>query len=138
MHCIYKIITGDLVSTTDDPSRIASPLPAGHASKQTVDPAPGYVWDKATLNFIAPAKSPVVAKYIFIQRLTVAERKALFNFDRGSSLSVAQQQNVQAFMRYLDFLDAVDLTDSAITLGVNYLETVALIGAGRAALVLEP
>ncbi|MDO8706433.1 MAG: hypothetical protein Q7J84_15950 [Sulfuricaulis sp.] len=90
------------------------------------------------MNFIAPAKSPVVAKYIFIQRLTVAERKALFNFDRGSSLSVAQQQNVQAFMRYLDFLDAVDLTDSAITLGVNYLETVALIGAGRAALVLEP
>lgn len=136
MYVVYEIATGRDISRTDSPALIADPLPAGFASKQVADPASGLVWSTALLDFVAAPGPRRIGKAVFIQRFTIAERKELFGFAHGTTYTAAQQKNLASFMRYLDFLDVIDLDDTALQAGVNYLTTVSILAAGRAAQVL--
>ncbi|HJW80812.1 MAG TPA: hypothetical protein VJ396_01100 [Acidiferrobacterales bacterium] len=136
MYVVYEIATGREVSRTDSPALIASPMPAGLASKQVADPAAGWVWSPGLLDFVAPPAVRRIGKTEFIQRFTLAERKELFGYAHGTTYTAAQQKNLASFMRYLDYLDVIDLDDTGIQQGVNYMETVAILAAGRAAQVL--
>jgi hypothetical protein len=136
MEAIYETATGTLVSTASDIAQVANPLPAGLTRKTIADPPDGYLWSVTLLDFVAPPAPRKIGKYDFISRFTIAERKELFGFSYGTTYTAAQQKNLANFMRYLDFLDIIDLDDTAIQTGVNYLETTSIIAAGRAAQVL--
>lgn len=133
---VYEIATGRLVSITDDPQFVANPLPAGLAVKTVNDPPAGYIWDELSLDYVAPPAPRIIAKFEFIQRFTQAEQKEIFGFSFGNSYTSAQQKNMATLMRFLDFVDLIDLDDATVQSGVQYFETVGAIGAGRAAVIL--
>lgn len=99
-------------------------------------PADNTIWDTVTRAFVAKPSPRILLKVDFIQRFSLAERKEMFGFNFGTTYTAAQQKNLSSFMRYLDFLDRIPLDDSGIQQGVNYLETVGILAAGRAAQVL--
>src|SRR3990172_9537889 len=104
MYVIFETATGALVSSTSDISLVASPLPVGLTSKLVADPATGTIWSTGLLDFAPAPAARLIPKYLFVQRFTIAERKELFGFNYGSTYTAAQQKNVAALMRYLDFL----------------------------------
>lgn len=136
MYVIYNVSTGADVSRTALLSAIADPLPAGLSFKQVADPSPFFIWNPATLDFVAPPAPRVISKTEFVDRLTVAEHRSFFGAAHGSLVN-GQKQNVVSFMMYLMVLgDTVNLDGPSIVTGVNYLQTVGVLGAGRAAQVL--
>jgi hypothetical protein len=74
---------------------------------------------------------------VFIQRFTNAERILFFSYYLDSTKSEAQRKNVFAFEQYLVYLDIINLDDASIVAGTQYLETVAVLAAGRAAQILS-
>lgn len=136
MFCIYQTATGELVSTTDSLALIASPLPGGLSVIEVANPASGWVWNPGTLNFIAPPSPRIISKTEFIERFTLAEKKELFGFMYGSSFTAAQQKNLASIMRYMDFIDSVNLDSTDIQTGVNYFVTVNILTAARRDAVL--
>ena len=133
-YAIYVTATGELKSQG---SIVADPLPSGLTAVDIVNPpADDTMWDAASRSFVPRPAPRIIRKVDFIQRFTLAERKELFGFTVGSTYTPSQQKNLAAFMRYLDFLDVIPLDDVGIQQGVNYLETVSVIAAGRAAQVL--
>lgn len=131
---IYNTTTGELVSQG---TVISSSIPAGFTAQDIVNPpTDNTIWNSASRSFVQRAASRIISKYEFIQRYSLAERREMFGFMHGSTYTTAQQKNIASFMRYLDFLDRVDLDDIAIQQGVNYQESISMIGAGRAAQVL--
>lgn len=135
MWCVYETATGRLVSTASAENLLANPLPAGLASKEVSDPPAGAIWNTTTLVFDpAPARTRL-GKLEFIQRFTLAERRQIFTATLPAS-PTQTQRDAWAFLRYLDFLDVIDLTDSAVIGGVNALQSVGLLAAGRPAEIL--
>ena len=133
-YAVFDKATGRLVSSG---SAVAAKLSADLVVKEFADkPRDDQVWDEATLGFKSAPRPTRLRKADFIQRFTLAERRELFGFAHGNTYTAAQQKNLAAFMRYLDFLDQIDLQDAAIVQGVGYLETVGILAAGRAAEVL--
>lgn len=133
-YAVYETSTGILKSQG---SVIANPLPAGLTAVDIVNPpAENTVWDTATHAFVPKPSPRILLKVDFIQRFTIAERKEMFGYAHGTTYTVAQQKNLASFMRYLDFLDRIPIDDAGIQQGTNYLETVGILAAGRAAQVL--
>lgn len=133
-YAVYETSTGILKSQG---SVIANPLPAGFTAIDIVNPpADNTIWDTVTHTFVPKPSPRILLKVDFIQRFSLAERKEMFGFNFGTTYTAAQQKNLASFMRYLDFLDRIPLDDSGIQQGVNYLETVGILAAGRAAQVL--
>lgn len=136
MYAIYEFANGNLYSTAQSIDQVDNPLPGNLRSKLIAEPAIGSVWSTVALDFVAAAAQRKIPKSVWIQRFTIAERKEVFGFNIGSTYTVAQQKNLSALMRYLDFVESIDLDDTAIQQGVNYLETIGILAAGRAAQVL--
>jgi hypothetical protein len=136
MEAIYETATGRLVSTASSPTEVANPLPPGLTQKTVAVPPDGNIWSTTLLDFVAPPAARVIGKSEFIQRFTVTQRKELFGYMYGATYTAAQQKNLSSIMRYLDFLDVIDLDDVAIQQGITYLETIGILPAGGAAQVL--
>ena len=96
-----------------------------------LDPKPAADWkyDYETGEFTAP--DPVYITHItskaFYLRLTNAEREAFI---------VSADAKVRQFAYWLSLSGDVDLTDPKIIQATNYLETIGIIGAGRAGIIL--
>lgn len=139
---VYRVSDGSLFSVASDISLVADPLPAGLALKDlgAVDPqqppaGSRYEWNAATLVFdlIALGKLPITPLE-FWQRFTTAEREAVVAMARTGTET--QKNKISAFKEYVVYGDQVDLDDQNIIDGVNLMESVGLIAAGRAAEVL--
>ncbi len=134
---IYNTANGSFFALTDNHT---DPLPAGYAAKSVGEEKPDldrYQWDPSTLGLVPRTPARLISKYLFIQRFTDAERRVLFGFSLDSTRTEAQRKLVAAFVWYLTFLDTINLDDASIVAGVQYLETVAVLAAGRAGQILS-
>jgi len=133
MFHVYVIATGELISST---SIEPIGLDASMGYQSYIDGYEhGKIWNAGTLDFdLVPNR--VISKTIFINRFSQAELKEMFGFKIGADYTLTQQKNISSFMRFLDFLDDIDLDNTMIQNGVNYLETIGILQAGGAALVL--
>jgi hypothetical protein len=130
-YAVYAVADGTLVSTGFP---IASPLPAGLAAKNFGTEQTG-VWNKTTLVFDAePVVKAVLTLKAFWQRFTQAEREALMNLQLTGNQT--QKNKLGAFKDYVRDCGSVDLNDAYIQASVQLLETVSIIAAGRAAVIL--
>ena len=136
MFVVYITTTGALVSTTSALGLVVNPLPANLSVKQVPDPAIGFVWNQALLDFVQGPTSRVVSKSAFINRFTITELKEMFGYMHGATYTAAEQKNLAAVMRYLDFNDEIDLDNTNIQTGIGFLVTKAILTPVRAAQVL--
>lgn len=134
MYHIYHVSTGELVSSTSVPPTELS------ADLDYIEYDDGYeidkVWNTTTLDFDARPAPRIISKTDFIDRFITSEIKEMFGFNIGSTYTEAQQKNIRVLMRYLDFLDKIDLDNTRINTGVTYLESVGILASGRAAEIL--
>lgn len=133
---LYATTTGSFIALTDN---CVDPLPAGIGAKTVGLDKPDlclYTWDPATLSLVQRVPARIIYKYLFIQRFTNTERIAFFSFYLDSTKTEVQRKNVFAFEQYLVYLDTINLDDESIVQGTNYLETVGILAAGRAAQIL--
>lgn len=134
-YAVYDKASGRLVSSG---TVLSAKVDPALEVKTFADPPPeGQAWDEVTLAFKPRPAKRILRKSDFIQRFTIGERKELFGFQFGNAYTTAQQKNLSAFMRYLDFLDRIDMDDTAISGGVQYLESVGVLAAGRASEILS-
>lgn len=133
---LYVISTGDYVALTD---RFTDPVPAGMAVKSIGDKPDmdAYQWDPATRGLVPRTPQRIVSKIVFIGRFSAIERRELFGFSLYAIKPEAQRMRVAAFVWYLTFLDMVNLDDPSLAADMLYLETVAVLGAGRTAQILS-
>ena len=80
---------------------------------------------------ITPTPEPVliISKLEFLRRFTAEERIAI----RASTNPI-----IVDFMELLNLAENVRLDDADTIAGVNYLESIALLAVGRAAIILTP
>lgn len=125
-YAVYHSTDGALVSVG---SSVADPLPSGLASKTyATRPDQGQVrWNPTLLDFEPYKVAPVLSRVQYAQRFTAAERKAI----RDSTDATAQDLEYQTRLA-----DTIDLGSQNVINGVNYLESIGLIGVGRAAEIL--
>jgi len=135
---VYESATGRLVSTGTVVARDAELTKRGLVKKALAfDPqVPTRQWNESTQDFdvVVPPK-PRVQVQDFVDRFTPAEREALSDAAR-SHPTPAVRTKIAAFNEYLRTASVISLDDSYITASVGQMETVGLIGAGRAAEVL--
>lgn len=97
---------------------------------------PTKQWNETTRDFDdIPEPKPKISKRDFLDRFTPAEREDIYDAARNGSAAV--QKKLNAFLEYVQAVDDVDLGDQYIIDSVTAMETAALIGAGRAAEILD-
>ena len=122
---VWDTATGALVSVG---TVVASPLPAGMSSTDVGATQPIGVWNPSTHAFDpAPVIATPMSRLEFLQRFTTAERLAI----RAST-----DPGVSDFLFLLDHADTVTTTDALTQQGVNYLVSLGLLTATRAAQIL--
>lgn len=134
---LYSVANGAFLALA---TSAVDPLPAGFAAKSIGTDKPDldkYQWDPATLGLVSRSPQRIVSKLVFITRFTDAERRDLFGFSLNSSKTEVQRMRVAAFVWYLTFLDMVNLDDTSLAAGMQYLETAAVLAVGRAAQILS-
>lgn len=134
---LYNTATGAFLALTDNH---VDPLPTGYSAKSIGAIKPdldAYAWDPSTLGLVPRTPQRLISKVVFIQRFTNAERIAFFSFYLDSTKGEAQRKNVFALEQYLVYLDVINLDDASIVSGMQYLETVGILAAGRAAQILS-
>jgi hypothetical protein len=128
---VYRTADGTLVSTG---TVVANPLPAGLTAKDFGAAQTG-IWNKTTKVFDpAPVLKAVLSLKDFWNRFTVAEREALMNLQLVGTQT--QKNKLGAFKSYVSDVGLADLNDAYIQSSVNLLESVGIIAAGRAAVIL--
>ncbi|HEA67138.1 MAG TPA: hypothetical protein ENI07_10010 [Desulfobacterales bacterium] len=96
-----------------------------------LEPKPAAKWkyDLQTGDFSPPDivyLNPITSKAFYL-RLTGAEREAFIT---------STNANAMQFAYWLSLSGDVDLTDAKIIQATNYLETIGVIGSGRAVIIL--
>lgn len=146
-YAVYEISTGDLISTgsviaegseteSDAISRLASfgkgvTILAGDPREIS------QIWNGATKTFDAVATpAPHLDKQDFLSLFTDTEREDIFDAARNHSASVVRLR-LQAFLDWLKIVEVVDMGDAYVGTAVTGMETVGLIGAGRAVIIME-
>jgi hypothetical protein len=78
-----------------------------------------------------------VTKYQFRQLFTVNERIAIDNAGANTAIPANYRAMLVTIMKDLELSQTVILNNPAVSQGVHFLETLGLIGAGRAARILS-
>lgn len=115
-------------------------LPASAAVKSLGQGEPDlarYQWDPSRLALVPRSPERVIARPVFIGRFTADEQRDFFGFVYDAAATAAQRKRVAAFERLLVLLDAVNLDDANVVAGVQYLESLGVLQAGRAAVILS-
>lgn len=134
---IFETATGKLVAITQE---YREPLLAGLSSVSIGLEAPDmdtYQWDQSSHALVPRTPQRLLPKWYFIQRFTDTERRAFFGFPLDSTKIEAQRKIVSALMWYLLYLDTINLDDTSLAAGIEYLETVGILATGRAAQILS-
>lgn len=136
-YAIYQTSNGALVAIATE---VSSALPSGLSFRFLGAEAPDldkYQWDASTLGLVPRAPARLLAKHLFIARFSDNEQREFFGFQLDSTRSDTQRKRVAAFIWLLTFLDIINLDAGNVQAGVNYLETVGILSAGRAAQILS-
>lgn len=136
-YALYKTATGELTSVG---TVIVSPLPSG-LSKKLIGAVPPDLskveWDPALKDFAPiPPQPKIISRFEFRQKLTQAERVALDNMSENTTLAAADRQRVVSMMQDLGAANYIKMNDPILIAGLNYLESLGLLGAGRANTIL--
>lgn len=119
-YAVYDSATGALISVG---TVLANPLPDGMAYVEYAE-RPVGVWDPATLAFVpAPASPRRLPRAEFMRLLTPQERIAA----RGANDPV-----VDDFLHLMDASESINLDHADTAAGLGYLESIGVLGAGRA------
>lgn len=129
---VWRSADGALVSVG---TVVASPLPGGLSTTDLGASAPAGVWNTATHVFDAAAVlKAVLTLKDFWNRFTQTEREALMNLQLTGTQT--QKNKLGAFKDYMRDVGAADLNDAYVQASVNLMESVGVIAAGRAAVIL--
>lgn len=95
-------------------------------------------WVNFITNPPTPAPAPVTTftKFGFRQRFTTDELIAIDNAPDNADLPVEARAAIKSFLFSYQVADEIDTTDPTTQAGVQFLESVGLIAAGRAAEIL--
>lgn len=85
----------------------------------------------------APATNRKLTKFQFRSLLTDAEKIAIDNYESSATMLPADKAKMKTFNRDFDAAEFIDLTHPQTVRGVNGLELMGLIAAGRAARILS-
>ena len=124
MNHLYNVLTGLLISST---SLEIDNVPAGMAVKVSNNTG---VWNGVTLDFDPLAVVVRLDKIDFLDLFTDAEMDNILDAE-------ATDKNVRRFLKKLDMTSLVVMTNQSTINGLNYMEAVGLIGAGRAVEILS-
>jgi hypothetical protein len=140
LYAIYDNATGELVSTgTVVASQdVLTGLNRTAIATEYEDKLPPYVaWDKVTHSFVAfSPPRPVISKTELLEKFTVNEFEALMAFPTGNTGTAGQKRTVAAIIKQLEWREQIDLNLQRVQDAINFLETVGIIGAGRAAQII--
>ncbi len=88
-----------------------------------------------------PPPPPIITKIAFRDRFTATEKEDLQLAAVINPSDTAQQKRqasrIQSWLEDIRNMDYVDLTNARVIAGVNAMETVGIIGVGRAAEILS-
>jgi len=128
MNHLYDTATGRLISSTilDIPD-----IPDGMSVK--VSELTG-IWNETTLDFDPMPINRVIEKIDFLDLFTPAEMEGIIAKSKESN---SAGNKVGVFLEQLNAAPSVDLDSSRSIKAVNGMETLGLIGAGRAAVILN-
>ena len=101
------------------------PLP----SKETLDQ---WILSNPQLN-----AERVLTKYQFRKLFSFNERVAIDNFSMNPNISAQNKAVLSTIMKDLDVSGEVQLDNPDVAAGVQFLETVGLLGTGRASQILS-
>ena len=125
----YAIIdaNSNLVSTGEVVADAATLAAQGLSAITLAADPTGQVWNPSTKTFSAPpAKLNSYPKLTFIQRFTAAEFMAL---------KQSTDVNVQFFLYQVENTNTVTPQDPTVQAGLNYIVSVGLLTAARAAVI---
>lgn len=127
MNHLYDIATGRLLSSTalDIPN-----IPQGMAVKASDKTG---VWDAEALDFAPIPEQHVISKLDFLDKFADSELEDII---AESNKDTGRGRKVAVFIKRLDLADNIDIKKPRTIESVNGLETLSLIGAGRAAEIL--
>lgn len=131
IYAIYQAEDGKLVGTTTDRALLAPAyiiMMRGHAVIERPDEEAGGVWNPATLQF-DPRPAGALTPFQFKSRLTAQERIAI-------RAAAASDPVVADFLDMLGSASEVLTGDPQTIAGVDYMVSVGLLTAERAAEVL--
>ncbi len=143
-YAIYRTADGTLVSVgsvlpnvADVDADLAARRLAKKSYVQRPDQRSGWLWNQTLLDFEdRTADLPAMLAWRdFTARFTTVEREALFAAQRDANLT--RRNKIGAFFDYVQSDPNVNLRDPYVQRSVNAMETAGLIGAGRAAVILD-
>lgn len=129
-YAVYAIESGDLISGTDDPTKVAAPsvlTARGYAVAECPDGAQSGVWNVVTHVF--DPEPPIINSYPtwkWLSRFTAAELATI----RASS-----DENVAALLFRLQFTQMIEPTSADIQQGLAYLQSIGLLTPDRVATI---
>lgn len=133
---IYNTANGALVAIATH----LGALPTGQAARSLGESAPDldrWQWDASTLALVPRQPARIIPTWMLIDRLSDQEQRDFLGFQYKSAKPEAQREVVSAFKEFLQMRDMVNLDATNIVAGIQYLETVGVLQAGRAAVILS-
>jgi hypothetical protein len=138
LYAIYRIADGALVSIGTVMASQGVLESNGYSYVELVSqPGPFDVWNPTTHSFnTMPTPKEVLMKQDFVERFTEQEWEDLMAFPTSNVGTAAQRKRVLGGIRRLEWVDQIDLNLAKIQNSINYLETVGILAAGRAAQII--
>ena len=100
-------------------------------------PNPTQVELDLLIKSLSPGQNRILTKYQFRKLFTFNERLAIDNFATNTNISAQNKAVLSTIMKDLDVSGEVQLDNPDVAQGVQFLETVGLLGTGRAAQILS-
>lgn len=123
MNHLYEIATGRIVSSTSLPIPVIPDGMAVKASELT------GMWNETLLDFEPRPVSKKESRLDFIDRFTDDEMELIMNAERTNN-------KIAVFLQKLNLANEVDRESARTINAVNGLESLGIINAGRAAVIL--
>ena len=124
--------TGEKLGETADKIKNG---PADMSGKEWVEfnERPKGLWNPATRTHDARPVQKIISKLEFIERLTDSEFENILDV---ALLNTNPARKVRVFIKKLELAESIDLADQRMIRAVNGMESIGLIGTGRAAEIL--
>lgn len=122
-YMLYEIATGrPLSQSTAEPQNVS----AGRAYKEVSD----FIgtWDESTLEFKPLPEQRVIDKLDFLELFSDAELESIITHSNAK---------VKVFIKKLDLAVTIDLKSDRMITALNGMESLGIIGVGRAAEILN-
>jgi hypothetical protein len=100
-------------------------------------PGPYSAWNVTTHSFdTMPTPKDTLSKQDFVERFTEQEWEDFIAYPSSNLGTAAQRRRVNAALKRLEWMEEVDLNLAKTQNAINGLETLGILGAGRAAQII--